>query len=282
LKVTPSITANGDVAMDLDLKFSQQTGKNPGFINPIFSNRAFKSNVIVHDEDTLVIAGLMNTADDRTVTQVPVLGDIPLLGRLFQKHSDSKVRQELLVLLTPSVMNSQEDANRVLNIVEKKAFQDEKKFGVSFRNAISDIRAVNKGQPEAGPGVDSRVAPGLRCRRPGAYVRVTADGQPAAPVAVPAERPVGVSGKKPAEVGVMPASSPRAPEVASKGLDGGLAGLAGEAPATKQSERALPDSAATLTRPAPAPGMSAALAERLQALREKASACRPVIAPGSM
>jgi type II secretory pathway component GspD/PulD (secretin) len=77
---------------------------------PVILNREFEAQVSVPDRGTVALGGLVNTDTHDTVTKIPILGDIPFIGRyLFSSVSKSKTQRELVVLLTPYVMTSQKE-----------------------------------------------------------------------------------------------------------------------------------------------------------------------------
>ena len=59
----------------------------------------------MHDDETIVIGGLIQKSSAKSVRKIPVLGDIPFLGKLFQGRIDAKQKKELVIFLTPRVMN---------------------------------------------------------------------------------------------------------------------------------------------------------------------------------
>ncbi len=112
LTVTPRINPQRFVVMDI-----HQSADNVGGFEeidgnrvPIITKREMKAQIAVRNRATIVLGGLVNT--DRTIssTKVPILGDIPLLGRLFRMDTTADTRTELLVLITPYVMMTPEEA----------------------------------------------------------------------------------------------------------------------------------------------------------------------------
>jgi len=103
LKVTPSINSDGRIAMHLNPEVSQASGGTPT-TPPNTNTRSTDTNVIVRDGETIVIGGLIRDNQSDTVYKVPVLGDIPLLGMLFRKKSVSRNRLELLIFVTPRII----------------------------------------------------------------------------------------------------------------------------------------------------------------------------------
>jgi general secretion pathway protein D len=114
LNVTPSISADGFVSMDLEPEISALTQRttqiSEDFNAPIISIRNVQTSVMVKDGETVVIGGLIQTTEEQRKTKIPILGDIPLAGALFRSSSFNQVKTELLVILTPKVIRSGQEA----------------------------------------------------------------------------------------------------------------------------------------------------------------------------
>jgi general secretion pathway protein D len=78
------------------------------------STRQIKTNIVVDSGDTAVLGGLIEDKDTETVTKVPVLGDIPILGWLFKSQNHSKEKMNLTVFITPKVIRSPDDNASVM------------------------------------------------------------------------------------------------------------------------------------------------------------------------
>jgi type II secretory pathway component GspD/PulD (secretin) len=78
----------------------------------VINNRSASTSVSVQDGQTVVIGGLISTEDDERVTKIPLLGDIPYIGQIFRKTKKKRVRSELLVILTPHVINEPGEAEK--------------------------------------------------------------------------------------------------------------------------------------------------------------------------
>ncbi|MEN9676502.1 MAG: putative type secretion system protein precursor, partial [Verrucomicrobiota bacterium] len=112
LSVTPKISADGFVKMEIFTTNSAVSTElvevNSSSTVPIINQRKASTTVSAQSGQTIVIGGLIDTISDRRVKKMPVLGDIPYLGALFRTTSDKRRRKELLILMTPVVMeNSQ-------------------------------------------------------------------------------------------------------------------------------------------------------------------------------
>ena len=111
LKVTPYITADGMVQMIVSPQTSaiDQTTSIPisaGVSAPVIDIRSADTVVTTPDMQTVVIGGLMEADKASNDNKIPILGDIPLLGMLFKSHSQSNVKRELLIFLTPHILRS--------------------------------------------------------------------------------------------------------------------------------------------------------------------------------
>lgn len=112
LTVTPRINPRGMVVMEIS-QSADNVGENVRIDNnevPTILKREIKAQVAVENRSTLVLGGLVSTDHARSVSKVPILGDIPLLGQLFRTTSKGDRRRELLVFLTPYVLVSPEEA----------------------------------------------------------------------------------------------------------------------------------------------------------------------------
>ncbi|OGS10928.1 MAG: hypothetical protein A2234_09800 [Elusimicrobia bacterium RIFOXYA2_FULL_58_8] len=103
LKVTPSITSDGRISMKVNPSVSQPSA-TAGTTAPSVDTRSADTNVVVNNGETIVIGGLIHDTQSDTVTKVPLLGDIPLLGALFRKKSVARNRLELLIFVTPKII----------------------------------------------------------------------------------------------------------------------------------------------------------------------------------
>jgi type II secretory pathway component GspD/PulD (secretin) len=109
LTVTPRINPQRFVVMELTQK-ADQIGtivEIDGNEVPTILNREFEASIAVPDGGTVVLGGLMSTDVSDTVNKIPILGDIPLIGRyLFSSVTQIEKQRELIVLMTPYVMTN--------------------------------------------------------------------------------------------------------------------------------------------------------------------------------
>jgi type IV pilus assembly protein PilQ len=106
LKVTPTITQDGRVYLNISVKKDEISGfteTSTGQI-PTLSKRSISTAVLVGDGETVVIGGVYEFRDQEDVSRVPFLGEIPFLGNLFRNRGRSRDKAELLVFVTPRIL----------------------------------------------------------------------------------------------------------------------------------------------------------------------------------
>lgn len=107
LEVTPQITPDNRIIMEVKINKDE-----PDFANALNNVPPIKKNevnakVLVADGETIVIGGVFSNTQTKSVDKVPLLGDLPYLGRLFRRDVITDKKNELLVFLTPRIMNGQ-------------------------------------------------------------------------------------------------------------------------------------------------------------------------------
>jgi general secretion pathway protein D len=111
LDVTPFINPDGLVVMDINQQINDISGFTAitGVGNvPNTDNRTFTSEVAVKDRDTIILGGFTDTETAKASSGVPIIQDIPIVGWLFKSPSSNKTRDELLVLMRPTVLKTPE------------------------------------------------------------------------------------------------------------------------------------------------------------------------------
>jgi type IV pilus assembly protein PilQ len=111
LEVTPSITPDGRVQMELLVNADSPGTAAPNGQLTINTNR-IQTTVLVNDGQTLVLGGIFQNNISSSTTKVPFLGDLPYLGRLFRHSTDSNTKQELLIFVTPRILNDTTRENK--------------------------------------------------------------------------------------------------------------------------------------------------------------------------
>lgn len=114
--VTPHVNVDNEVRIELEQEVSDLGGSIPvggGLEQPIITNRSAKTTVVVHDQQTVVIGGLISERESDSESKVPLLGDIPLIGWLFKKWSDQQSKNNLVLVLTPYVVRDESDFQKI-------------------------------------------------------------------------------------------------------------------------------------------------------------------------
>ena len=138
LTVTPKISADGFVKMEIGTTNSDISTSsvqiNSSSSVPIINQRKASTTVSAQSGQTIIIGGLISTSDDKRVLKIPVLGDIPYLGVLFRSSTMIHQRKELLILLTPQVLENPQTpvALRTPNGVTREELD-----GTGFRSFLS-------------------------------------------------------------------------------------------------------------------------------------------------
>jgi general secretion pathway protein D len=115
LRVTPRANKNGLVLLDIAQEVSDVTPTTTSSIDsPTIRQRKLSSSVAVHDGETVALGGLIRDSRSKTHGGLPVLRRIPLLGSLFGSVDNTRDRTELVVLLTPRVIRSGQEADNAM------------------------------------------------------------------------------------------------------------------------------------------------------------------------
>ncbi|ATQ82864.1 type IV pilus secretin PilQ [Moraxella osloensis] len=102
LEVTPNITPEGRIGMDLSIENGSPTIVNGA---TAVSKDSIKTNVVVDDGQTVVLGGVFKNTLGNDVTKIPFLGDLPYVDRFFKRTSKTNNKQELLIFVTPKLVN---------------------------------------------------------------------------------------------------------------------------------------------------------------------------------
>ena len=114
LMVTPRINEKKFVVMEIEQNIENVSGTQTieGNDWPIVTSRKLEADIAVRSGETIVLGGLVVNEDSRSKSKVPILGDIPILGLPFRSSSKGKVRNEVIVFITPYVMDTPEEIMR--------------------------------------------------------------------------------------------------------------------------------------------------------------------------
>lgn len=106
LRVTPTITADGRVFLNMAVKKDEVQGfVDTGFGQvPTLAKRSVNTAVLMEDGQTVVIGGVYEFKDQQSMSKIPFLADLPVIGNLFKKRGRDKSKAELLIMVTPKVL----------------------------------------------------------------------------------------------------------------------------------------------------------------------------------
>lgn len=108
LQVTPQITPNDQISMDLTINNDSPGAATAGASGPPINTTSLKTNVLVNNGETIILGGLFTDTLNDSKNKIPYLSDMPFLGRLFQNKKIGSSKKELLVFITPRIMQTLE------------------------------------------------------------------------------------------------------------------------------------------------------------------------------
>ncbi len=115
LDITPWVSSSGEVTAEIRPEFSTPIGDLDPEVPPTINSRVLDSTVRLQDGETIILGGLIQDVETVSHNKVPLLGSIPLIGRLFRNRSTSTVKSELVIFLTPHVFYGDERDNEKWN-----------------------------------------------------------------------------------------------------------------------------------------------------------------------
>ena len=139
LTVTPQINESNSVTMEISLKVAEVEEDSSGLdvttAGFITSERELENVAVVEDNQTIVIGGLIGKTTTQVETKIPLLGDIPLIGALFRGKRDTERKTNLLIFLTPHVINTSADLEEVYRVKWAQRQEFVKRFYGKSRDA---------------------------------------------------------------------------------------------------------------------------------------------------
>jgi general secretion pathway protein D len=138
LELVPHLNDSDSVRLEISGEISDvpdaATADKAG--GPITNKRTITTAVVVKDGEAVVLGGLQKESEAETVDKVPFLGDIPILGRLFQSKAKQRVQQDLLIVLQPYVIRGPEDLRRIREQRESEQREFDERFS-AFRDEVA-------------------------------------------------------------------------------------------------------------------------------------------------
>lgn len=142
VSITPQISKDGLITLDSEVILDQFTDANPNSTNGNRTSRRLKTSVVVADNEVLALGGLIRETTRTSISKVPVLGSIPLLGWLFKNKSKSIAKLSLLILIIPEIItpNNTEAAD---DFTQRKTL-DAKDLIMDYKNATDNRDPINR------------------------------------------------------------------------------------------------------------------------------------------
>ena len=162
LKLTPQITSDDNVRLEVYQEISDITvtpGLNPNVVGPSTSKRSASTTVVVKDQQTMVIGGLIRDNVTSSTSKVPLLGDIPILGWLFKFKTTKVEKTNLMIFITPYIIKTEAD---VAELTKKKGNALEKfrdQYGIEKKEMGGLIESKKPGTAPTGTTTQSPAQP---------------------------------------------------------------------------------------------------------------------------
>jgi len=114
LQARPQINAGGAIKLDLRVEVSSIAGPvSASFSDLILNKRETENTIVVDDGQIVVIGGLLDANERRTIEKIPILGDLPLIGNLFRSRGRERNRTNLMIFIRPTILRTAADARAV-------------------------------------------------------------------------------------------------------------------------------------------------------------------------
>ena len=147
LAITPQINARNRIRLEVEQKIEDVTGIDKTTETPLTSNRSIKSVVVVEDQQTIVLGGLMRDNVTEGESKVPLLGDLPIIGWLFKTRTKKVEKVNLLLVLTPYIVRGVEDFQRIL----ERKMEEHEEFTADYYGRQQQYRAHIDYRRKVGP-----------------------------------------------------------------------------------------------------------------------------------
>jgi general secretion pathway protein D len=146
LTVKPQINESDYIRLVVNQQTEEIASQDP-VLGPTTAKRSAKTTVVARDQETVVIGGIMQDRTIESVSKVPVLGDVPLLGHLFRQQSRKRVKTNLLLFLTPYIIKEQGDFRRIF----ERKMNERQAFVEQFYGSVPNYEVAIDFSRKAGP-----------------------------------------------------------------------------------------------------------------------------------
>ena len=146
LKVKPRLSSNNKVSLEIETTIEDIVpGSGATADRPTTTKRSVKTNAIVNHAETIILGGLIKSADGKSQTKIPILGDIPIIGRLFTSNGDSGSKVNVVIYITPYILKKSSDLTSLrVHLDELESIQQQ------YNKIVFDKIEAKTGNPSNG------------------------------------------------------------------------------------------------------------------------------------
>ena len=146
LKVKPRLSSNNKVSLEIETTIEDIVpGSGTTADRPTTTKRSVKTNAIVNHAETIILGGLIKSADGKSQTKIPILGDIPILGKLFTSNGDSSSKVNVVIYITPYILKKSADLTTLrVHLDELESIQQQ------YNKIVFDKLEAKVGNPSNG------------------------------------------------------------------------------------------------------------------------------------
>ena len=133
LQFRPIVDAQNRISSAIHAEVSDRSGETAGDNQPILVTRSADSVVTLYSGSSIVIGGLIDSNESKIVQKFPLLGDIPILGEFFRHTSKSKERRELIIVVTPYLVDMEDISQAPMSQPMRKWYEQEEEWREAMR-----------------------------------------------------------------------------------------------------------------------------------------------------
>ena len=147
LKVKPRLSSNNKVSMEVETIIEDVLdNESPSADRPTTTKRDVKTTAIVNNGETIILGGLIKNTGGKGVTKVPVLGDIPILGKLFTHTSDLSRKTNVVVYLTPYIVRRSDELQKLKKMLDELE-EVQREYNDYIFQRLEEKRGSRESQP---------------------------------------------------------------------------------------------------------------------------------------
>ena len=149
LQLKPIVDAENRITSSVHAEVSNMSGESVDG-QPILDRRRADSVILMHSGSTMIIGGLMDSSEQKNVTKFPFLGDIPIIGEFFKYTSKSKDKQELIILVTPYLVDEEDSSQAQMSDSMKDLYDKGNQEKENLNNVDLNEKTDKKVDEESG------------------------------------------------------------------------------------------------------------------------------------